>query len=171
MYCDKYGKRFADESKLMEHNFWKHMTEIDETGLGYARNPGWIVFDETARLAGPVATSYTAWLPEELGGAPEFSNDNSEEIAKGWIIKGDTLNALAEKTGMNAENLKAEIDRINLVAKTGTPDRFGRTTQGFLGPLGAWDNGPYYAMRLYVGGISTTGGPERNEKGQVVGWD
>ena len=94
MYCDKYGKRFANESKLMEHNFWKHMVEIDETGLGFSRNPGWIVFDETARKAGPVATTYTDWLPEGLGGAPAFSNDNSEEIAKGWIIKGDTLEEL-----------------------------------------------------------------------------
>jgi hypothetical protein len=173
MYCDKYGRRFADESRLMEHNFWKHMVEIDETGLGFSRNPGWIVFDETARKAGPLATSYTEWLPEGLGGAPAFSNDNSSEIAKGWIIKGDTLRELAEKTGMKADNLKAEIDQINKAAADGTPDRFGRYKgfMGALGAIGAWDNGPYYAMSLYVGGISTMGGPERNENGQVVGHD
>jgi len=177
MYCDKYGRRFTDESKLMEHNFWKNMLEVDKTGLGFSRNPGWIVFDETARKAGPVASSYTAWLPEGLGGAPEFSNDNSEEIAKGWIIKGDTLKELAEKTGMDADNLKAEIDGINQVVASGSPDRFGRNSkagEGFMGSMGingAWDNGPYYAMRLYTGGISTMGGPERNEKGQVVDQD
>jgi len=171
MYCDKYGKRFANESKLMEHNFWKHMVEIDETGLGFSRNPGWIVFDETARKAGPVATTYTDWLPEGLGGAPAFSNDNSSEIARGWIIKGDTLKELAEKTGMKEDNLKAEIDRINQAVANGSPDKFGRATKGFLGVIGAWDNGPYYAMKLYVGGISTMGGPERNEKGQVMGYD
>ena len=171
MYCDKYGERFADESHLMEHNFWKHMVEIDETGLGYSRNPGWIVFDETARLAGPVASSYTSWLPEEMGGAPEFSRDNSEEIAKGWIIKGNTLKDLAAKTGMDAENLKAEVDQINEAVAKGVPDRFGRASKGFMGVLGTWDDGPYYAMRLYVGGISTMGGPERNERGQVVGYD
>jgi hypothetical protein len=171
MYCDKYGKRFADESKLMEHNFWKHMTEIDETGLGFSRNPGWIVFDETARKSGPLANSYSSWLPEGLGGAPNFSNDNSEEITKGWIIKGDTLKELGEKTGMKADNLRAEIDHINQAVASSVPDKFGRTTKGVLGPMGSWDNGPYYAMRLYAGGISTMGGPERNEKGQVVGWD
>ena len=171
MYCDKYGKRFTDESKLMEHNFWKHMVEIDETGLGFSRNPGWIVFDETARKAGPLAVSYTSWLSDELGGAPEFSNDNSSEIAKGWIIKGDTLKDLAEKTGMNADNLKSEIDQINQAVANGTSDKFGRTAKGFMGVIGAWDNGPYYAMRLYTGAISTMGGPERNEKGQVVGYD
>jgi len=171
MYCDKYGKRFADESKLMEHNFWKHMTEIDETGLGFSRNPGWIVCDETARKAGPLASSYTSWLPEGLGGAPEFSNDNSAEIAKGWIIKGETLKELAEKTGMDADNLKAEIDQINKAVAENAPDRFGRASKGFMGVIGAWDAGPYYAMRLYTGAISTMGGPERNEKGQVVGYD
>jgi succinate dehydrogenase/fumarate reductase flavoprotein subunit len=171
MYCNKYGKRFADESRLMEHNFWKHMTEIDETGLGFSRNPGWLVFDETARKAGAVAQSYTSWLPEGLGGAPAFSSDNSEEIAKGWIIKGETLKELAEKTGMVAGNLKAEIDQINKTVADGTADRFGRAVEGFLGVMGAWDNGPYYAMKLYTGGISTMGGPERNEKGQVVGYD
>jgi succinate dehydrogenase/fumarate reductase flavoprotein subunit len=171
MYCDKYGKRFADESKLMEHNFWKHMTEIDETGLGFSRNPGWIVFDETARKAGAVAQSYTSWLPEGLGGAPAFSNDNSEEVAKGWIVKGETLAELAAKTGMDAGNLKTEIDQINKAVADGKPDRFGRAATGFLGVMGAWDSGPYYAMKLYTGGISTMGGPERNEKGQVVGYD
>ncbi len=171
MYCDRYGKRFSDESNLMEHNFWKNMVEIDETGLGFSRNPGWIVFDETARKAGPVATTYTDWLPEGLGGAPAFSNDNSTELARGWIIKGDTLKELAEKTGMKADNLQAEIGQINQAVANGTPDKFGRATKGFLGVIGAWDNGPYYAMRLYVGGISTMGGPERNEKGQVVGYD
>jgi succinate dehydrogenase/fumarate reductase flavoprotein subunit len=175
MYCDKYGKRFSNESRLMEHNFWKNMVEVDETGLGFSRNPGWIVFDETARKAGPVASSYTSWLPDGLGGAPEFSNDNSTEVAKGWIIKGDTLKELAEKTGMNAENLKAEIDQINKAVADNVSDRFGRNpTKGFvgnMGVIGTWDNGPYYAMKLYVGGISTMGGPERNEKGQVIGYD
>jgi succinate dehydrogenase/fumarate reductase flavoprotein subunit len=171
MYCDKYGKRFADESKLMEHNFWKHMVEIDETGLCYSRNPGWLVCDETARKGGSLAMSYTSWLPEGLGGAPAFSNDNSEEIAKGWIIKSDTLKELTEKTGMDAANLKAEIDQINQAVANGTADRFGRSPKGLRGVIGAWDNGPYYAMRLYVGAISTMGGPERNERGQVVGYD
>ncbi len=171
IYCDRYGKRFADESRLMEHNFWKNMIEVDHTGLGYSRNPGWIVFDETARKAGSMAQSYTAWLPEELGGAPAFSNDNSAEIAKGWIIKGDTLGMLAEKTGMVEENLKSELEAIQRAVADGVPDRFGRSPKGTLGKLGPWDNGPYYAMRVYVGAISTMGGPERNEKGQVVGYD
>jgi len=171
MYCDKYGRRFADESKLMEHNFWKHMTEVDETGLGFSRNPGWIVFDETVRKSGPLASSFTSWLPDGLGGAPAFSRDNSKEIDKGWITKGETLNELAEKTGMNADNLKMEVDHINHSVAKGVADRFGRTTQGVLGSMGSWDNGPYYAMKLYAGAISTMGGPERNEKGQVVGWD
>jgi succinate dehydrogenase/fumarate reductase flavoprotein subunit len=171
MYCDKYGRRFADESKLMEHNFWKHMTEVDETGLGFSRNPGWIVFDETVRKNGPLASSFTSWLPEGLGGAPALSRDNSSEIEKGWIIKGETLKELAEKTGMKADNLKAEVDHINQSVAKGVPDRLGRTTQGVLGPMGSWDNGPYYAMKLYAGAISTMGGPERNENGQVIGWD
>lgn len=175
MYCDKYGKRFSDESKLMEHNFWKHMTEIDETGLGFSRNPGWLVLDETARKAGPLAQSYTSWLPEGLGGAPAFSNDNSSEIAKGWVAKGETLKELAEKTGMNADNLKSEIDQINKAVADGLPDRFGRSPKkgfmGSMGIIGQWDSGPYYAMKVYAGAISTMGGPERNEKGQVVGYD
>lgn len=171
MYCDKNGKRFADESKLMEHNFWKYLTEIDETGLGFSRNPGWVVFDETARGAGPLAQSYTSWLPEGLGGAPAFSNDNSEEISRGWIIKGETLKDLAEKTGMKEDNLKAEIEHINQVAAEDVPDKFGRFKglMGVLGAIGPWDSGPYYAMRVYAGAVSTTGGPERNEKAQVVG--
>jgi hypothetical protein len=171
MFCDKYGRRFADESRLMEHNFWKNLTEVDENGVGFARNPGWIVFDETARKAGPLAHSYTSWLPEELGGAPPFSQDNSEEIARGWILKGDSLEELAKKTGMDAGNLKVEIEQLNKAAAGEIQDRFGRSSDGFLGKIGAWGDGPYYAMKLYAGGISTMGGPERNEKGQVVNHD
>jgi succinate dehydrogenase/fumarate reductase flavoprotein subunit len=171
MFCDKHGRRFANEGRLMEHNFWKNLTEVDEDGLGFSRNPGWIVFDEAARKAGPLAQSYTSWLPEELGGAPPFSQDNSEEIAKGWILKGETLEALAEKTGMEKENLKAEIEQLNKAAVGQIPDRFGRNSEGFLGKIGAWGEGPYYAMKVYAGGISTMGGPERNERGQVVDHD
>jgi predicted oxidoreductase len=75
---------------------------------------------------------------------------------------------------MDAGNLKEEVDHINKVAAEDVPDRFGRGKEGFmgrLGAIGAWDDGPYYAMQLYAGGISTMGGPERNEKGQVVGYD
>lgn len=171
MYCDKYGRRFADESRLMEHNFWKHLIEVDDTGMGYARNPGWLVFDETARKAGALAHSYTAWLPDELGAAPAFSADNSEEIAKGWIIKGDTLKELAKKTGMDEKCLKTEIDQLNQAALESTPDRFGRSSEGILGKIGVWDDGPYYAMAVFAGAITTMGGPERNEKGQVMGYN
>jgi predicted oxidoreductase len=59
--------------------------------------------------------------------------------------------------------LRSTIERWNTYCEAGVDGEFGR--KDILAPLSA---PPYYAVTLMPGGICTMGGPERNEKCQVL---
>ena len=62
--------------------------------------PGWIIFDEAARHAGPL---------HGIVGSPngyDWSPDNSAEVAAGWIERGADTAELAAATGLDPAILK-----------------------------------------------------------------
>jgi len=63
--------------------------------------------------------------------------------------------------------LKQTVDTWNAVCKAGVDAEYGRPAST-LTPLAT---PPYYAVTLMPGGICTMGGPERNERCQVLGHD
>ena len=69
--------------------------------------------------------------PASLGGSAgtriiEWSRDNSKEIEKGWIIKGETVTDLAAKLGMKPEDLDGTITKYNENCKKGVDPDFDR---------------------------------------------
>ena len=87
-------------------------------------------------------------------------------MAKGWIIKADTIEELAGKLGRDPEALKATIDAYNLGCKSGR-DEFGRSIET-MEPI---DTAPFYAVGITPTLVATTGGAERNVKAQVLDWN
>ena len=166
IFVDKYGKRFANEDNRMSHNYWTHYAEMDWENLGFLRVPSYMIFDETRRAAGPIAASFTSWLPVEMGGNVPWSSDNLAEIDKGWIRKGNTVEELAASIGgyMNPTILRQTLDTWNTGCKNGVDADFGRSANT-SNPLAT---PPYYAVTLLPGQSNTLGGPERNEKCQVL---
>jgi succinate dehydrogenase/fumarate reductase flavoprotein subunit len=173
VYVNKYGARYGNETiSSFGHNWWIKLTDFDIAEPGYTRIPTWMIFDETTRLGGPItlatATSGISSLPTELGGADPWSKDNSAEIAKGWILKGDTIEDLAKVISAQGEQLdpdtlKKTIDDYNSYCTSGKDlefDRSAATLQPVVKP-------PFYAVKLYPGGPNTQGGPIRNAKAQV----
>ena len=141
------GTRFTDESVLPNHghvNFhgmWKQMP---------LSLPAFAIFDETARLSQSV---YPTW-----------SEGNAEEIDKGLIVKANTIKELAEKIGVNPDNLQKQIREYNKYCTYKNDPIFGRA-KDTLKPI---KKSPYYAMELVPSFTNTQGGPERNEKGEVL---
>ena len=93
----------------------------------------------------------------------QWSENNSEELKRGWIKRADTLAALAKTIALDATALEASIQRWNQFCANKSDADFGR--KKMLVPFG---KGPYYAIELSPSMLNTQGGPRRNERGQIV---
>jgi len=129
--------------------------------------PMHVIFDETTRKKGPVTS-----LPNPEGGMGylvvhplySWSADNSAEIAKGWILQGNTIQDLAAKIGRNPAALAKVVETYNQYCTTGVDADFGRPKA----TLEAITTPPYYAISLVPVVLNTQGGPQHNPKSQVV---
>lgn len=177
---NKYGRRFAGEPgapgpRHRSHLFWLECMKFDIERVEYPQVPCYEIFDETTRLKGPFATSIKRGMLTDgtIQYFHEWSKDNNAEIAKGWVIKGDTIEELAsniaaqdpENQGrMDPNTLKDTIAKFNKYCKVGEDPEFQRNPSD-LKPL---KTPPFYALKVYPGGANTQGGLKKNAKGQVV---
>jgi len=153
----KYGTRFTNES-LPYDSFEKALDSFDAVKRDFPNIPCWCIFDEKTRLKGP------AGIGSPMGGPIYgWSVDNSEEIAKGWIIKADTIKALARKINVDPSVLDKSVSTYNGYCAKGHDPDFGRE-KGLI-PI---DKPPYYAAKGYPGMWGTSGGPRINKNAQVM---
>ena len=83
IYVDADGRRFADETGWEVHDKVRCWTAFLPRNGNYPQLPGYIIFDEAARLAGPL---------HGIVGTPNdhvWSADNSVELERGWIKRAD----------------------------------------------------------------------------------
>ncbi|MGV6874201.1 FAD-dependent oxidoreductase [Pseudochelatococcus sp. B33] len=174
MVVDSYGRRFASERRITKdpsrYIFYKEALQFDTLALDYPRIPSWMIFDESLRERGPVVLTASA----SYNGI-DWGDDNLRAIGQGWILKGETLEELAEKIRLHPDNLErmdaralcAEIARYNAHCAAGSDPDFNREP-GTLGPV---EKPPFYAIPLYPGGPNTKGGLRVNARRQVLDWD
>ena len=151
IYVDGDGRRFADETGWEVHDRVRALTAYLPRRPNRPRMPGWIVFDEAARRAGPL---------HGIVGSPngyEWSPDNSTEVQAGWIVRGDDAAALAAATGLDPAVLDDTLAGYAAAVSRGRDDEFGRAP-ATLAPLIA----PLYAIQMTPGsrdrlGRSATG--------------
>jgi succinate dehydrogenase/fumarate reductase flavoprotein subunit len=101
-------------------------------------------------------------------------------LADGYLVRGTTLQELAQKLQLPANALEETVSRFNAAAAEGLDTEFQRGTTAYqrnLGDpnsvsknptMGALDKAPYYALRLYPGDIGACRGLVTNENGQVL---
>lgn len=158
---DRRGKRFAKEIYRI-HTFYWEVVKFDTERQEFPRIPCHMIFDEKTRRAGPIAILASgASGPAQLY---EWSEDNSAEIERGWIRKGDTIGELAQRIGVPADNLEATVARWNESCRKHWDADFGRPAFS-LEPL---DTPPFYECIQWPGGPNTQGGPKRNKHAQVL---
>ena len=107
------------------------------------------IFDENGRAQGRL---HFTW-----------SDDSQEEIDKGWVVKGETMEELCEKLGLDAAIVQASIDKWNRFVDEGEDLAFGRTKN-----MVRIDTAPYYAVKITPCMGNTQGGPRKNIDGQVL---
>ena len=137
LVVDREGRRFGDET-----------VGYSEYAALLAARPGghgWIVLDERIN---ELCRSFT---------------DFRDVVDSGAVRTADTLGELAERTGMSASVLTAEVTTIAAVARGEALDRYGRTH--VAAPLAP----PYQAVEVVPALFHTQGGLLVDQHAQVLG--
>ncbi|KKE99351.1 3-ketosteroid-delta-1-dehydrogenase [Mycolicibacterium obuense] len=162
------GKRFMNESmpyvEACHHMYGGQYGH----GQGPGENiPAWLVFDQQYRdryiFAGlqPGQRIPTKWMES------------------GVIVKADTLDELASKTGLPADALTSTVQRFNGFARTGVDEDFKRGESAYdryygdptnkPNPnLGEISHAPFYAAKMVPGDLGTKGGIVTDVHGRAL---
>jgi 3-oxosteroid 1-dehydrogenase len=160
---DQSGARYMRESNSY--------VEICKAMLAHNKQtpcvPSWLVVDsqylDTYMLAGSMAGRKK----------PKAWNDGN------FFHQGDTVEALAVACGMDPAKLKASVARFNELVRAGRDTDFQRGDHDYdrwlgdaLSPqsptLGAIEQGPFAAIPVYPGDVSTYGGLVTDEHARVL---
>jgi succinate dehydrogenase/fumarate reductase flavoprotein subunit len=154
------GRRFCDEKFKTRHG----KVPVNGRWLPLSTPcPMYMIFDHRLFAAGPLYDAHPSHGWTQIIEKYDWSADNSRELAKGWIARGDNLAALAAAIGLDPAALAETGTRWNRSCDAGHDSEFGRKLM--LQPLG---DGPYYAIELSPSMLNTQGGPRRNERAQIV---
>ncbi|MGV8056740.1 MAG: FAD-dependent oxidoreductase [Smithellaceae bacterium] len=188
IWVNRYGKRFKNEQggalhdKNVPFGIFDFLEKVrppwgkeDKPYADYPNVPFYMIFDDEYLKEGPVCSTNMGynWVHKLY----EWSADNSKEIDKGWIIKGNTIEELGKKIvckdffgrvdGMDAAALAETVKNYNGYCATGTdPDlhRYPRTLKPIKTP-------PFYALEMCIGNVNTQGGPVHNKYAQTIAVD
>ncbi len=144
IFVNKDGNRFVDEGArrdVMTSALFKQQDTLM-----------WVVLDKHSYPTGDTRNN--------------FNETIDELIEQGRAFKGDTLEELAEKIGVNPDNLVKAVEEFNKAVEAGGPDAFGRTL--FDQKI---DTAPFYAGARMPTVHHTMGGIEINTSAQVLDAD
>lgn len=157
-FVDQDGKRFVNESALELHNAALAALTFDAIDGRLSRLPSYVIFDDRTRRAGGVAR-----LGIGHNRTLRWSDDNSEELARGWITAAPTLAELARRLGLPAEQVEQTAQRYNAGCAAGQDDFERKPAE-----LAAVVEAPFCGVAIWPCLFNTQGGPRRNERAEVV---
>ncbi|MCE7796572.1 FAD-binding protein [Sphingobium sufflavum] len=163
---NRAGKRFANES--FYRSVYYAVDAIDGATQTHPNYPCWAILDSQGRNKYPFGTA----MP-------------GEDLPEGLAVRADTLEALAERIGVDAQGLCQTVETFNGYAETGVDPDFNRGTHPWGAAmtgdlthkpnpnLGTLSQGPFYAVELKrMGGGGITGtGLMADVHCRVIGWD
>lgn len=133
---NKYGRRFVSES---DHYAW-----VLRAGFAQEDHIMWSVFDENAAMLGGAAV-----------GGIQVLGDIAAAVEQGTVLRGQTVEELADQMGVPAANLQAAIDQWNAdLEATGSDSQFPTRCCG-MEPIA---KPPFYAVRNYDFNLGAVGG-------------
>ncbi|HET7882220.1 MAG TPA: FAD-dependent oxidoreductase [Acetobacteraceae bacterium] len=125
--------------------------------------PMFMVFDHALFTAGPLYDKHPSHGWTQIIERYDWSEDNSVELAKGWIARADSIATLASAVGLDPAALTETVGRWNSSCAAKHDAEFGRKLM--LAPI---VQAPFYAVELSPSMLNTQGGPRRNERAQIV---
>ena len=158
---DHSGQRYTNEAASYV-DAGKAMLDRDKTVPAV---PSWLVFDTRYRNR-----YFFGQIPPRI---------TRSMVDSGFFIKGETLEELAGKCGIDAAGLVQTVARVNAMARTGVDADFDRGDNVYdeyygdpthrpnrsFGPV---DKAPFYAVRYWPGDLSTKGGLMADEHARVL---
>jgi len=163
IYVNKSARRFMDEAMLLSHR--KDLFQVqafDQAKAEFPNIPLYMIFDESYRKPRPIVGGHMGWW--WVHKVYQWSQDNSAEVALGWITPADSIRELAQKMGLDPAALQETVERYNAACAQGCDPQFGRSKES-MAPL---VTPPYYATELCEPIINTQGGPKHNAHAQVL---
>lgn len=156
------GRRFVNEA-LNYHDLTRVFANVDPGTSRQQNNPAWLVFDSGYLQRYSVAGS-------------------TPGIAEEWMLRADSLGALAELCGIDRADLEATVATFNADATTGHDSAFGRGDAPEDRHLGDPNNlpnpclaplstAPFYAVEIHAGVLGTAGGIQVDAHGRMLGRD
>lgn len=146
------------------HEFVDRMYENDKTGAHTI--PSWLILDKTAKSR----YMFMGLLPGQ--------SFPKRWMESGYIKAGNSLEEIAEKTGLPVDKLTATLDRFNRFAREGKDEDFHRGDSAYdhyygdptlpnpnLAPI---EKAPFYAIPIYPGDIGTKGGLTIDQYARVL---
>jgi succinate dehydrogenase/fumarate reductase flavoprotein subunit len=147
------GARFANEGNSY-HAFVQQMMKAAKPGEEIA---AWLICDHRAlRQYG-------------LGAVPPFPMPIGQYLNSGYLIKGDTLEELASKAGIDAGGFATTVAQFNNTAAEGRDPTYGKGSRAYNryqgdanhGPnpcVAPIEQGPFYAIKMVIGDLGTYAG-------------
>jgi succinate dehydrogenase/fumarate reductase flavoprotein subunit len=160
---NRSGRRFSNEAQSY-HEFVRAMFRGDNDGPCI---PAYLICDRRF-----------LWR-YGLGAVKPFALSLREHLGNGYLVRGQTIGALASALGIDAEPLAATLARYNEGARHGIDPEFGRGGNAYQRYLGDADHRPnpcvapiehppFYAVAIYPGDLGTAAGLLTDENGRVL---
>ncbi len=160
---NRSGRRFSNEAQSY-HEFVQAMFRGDNDGPCI---PAYLICDRRF-----------LWR-YGLGAVKPFALSLREHLGDGYLVRGQTIGALASALGIDAEPLAATLARYNEGARHGIDPEFGRGGNAYQRYLGDADHKPnpcvapieqppFYAVAIYPGDLGTAAGLLTDENGRVL---
>ncbi len=160
------GQRFCNESESY-HDVGAAMVRACATVGDGRETAAWLICDATT--LGKYGLGFVKPAPLPHG----------QLIRKGYLIRGESLAALARGAGIDADGLQRTVDAYNPPARTGQDPQFHRGSTAFnryladpavrpnpcVAPI---ERGPFYAVKLEMGDLGSFDGLRTTVAGQVL---
>ncbi len=162
LFVNENGDRFMNEGTYVTSYMALYVNSIISQKKAYT------VFDQAMVdrfMTGEGVLS--GWRKYKAGAnLPQFQAQLDECVAsgRGNVFKADTIEALAEAMGVDAQNMKANVDRYNTLCANGLDEDYLKGPE-FLIPV---QTGPFYAVRQDPSVTNTIGGLDVNYDNAVV---
>ncbi len=160
------GRRFVDES-VSYHRFVRAMYASHET---VPTVPAWLVVDSRTLARYGLGMITMPHLPAAA---------LQKYVDAGYLVRGETVAELAERTGVDAAGLQETVERYNGFARTGVDEDFHKGELLFgqvagdpehapnpnVGPV---ERAPFYAMAVVPTPLATAYGISTDAQARVV---
>ncbi len=165
-----------------------HAILVDQTGERYLReSSSYAEICNAMRERNKEAPAVPSWIIVDsrylekymLAGTMPGKKKPASWLESGFLRKADTLEELARAGDIDPEKLKATVERFNDFVRQGRDEDFHRGDAPYdrwLGDalhepnetLGTLEEGPFYALPVYPGDVSTFGGLVTDENARVL---